>query len=304
MTYKTSPKIINKVLMLKSTLFVILILFLGNKSIAQAIKVIPQTGHYDAIQSLEFSPDGKLLLSIDVNHKFIIWDLRSGGILHNLREKTGRFSKDGNYVYIDEKILDLRDASTTQGNENIQASDKVTYLQLNKHETIAWNNEEFKSQLRFYSHNRLIQKINPAYLDFLFTDVAFNTNYTFISCEDGRIYVVNNISKKVIKKLSTINIQLTSLAMTPDGNYLAVGNEFGGIDIWNAQSFKIERKLKGKDLNITRAHLWAEKNELFWSTKQGSLNKLALDQTELDILSQNITKSSLPILTFTIDQKK
>lgn len=64
------------------------------------IEVILQSGHYDDIQALAFSPDGKHLASAGADSKVTVWDLTTGKIFRELKgHKKGitslAFSRDG-----------------------------------------------------------------------------------------------------------------------------------------------------------------------------------------------------------------
>jgi len=60
-------------------------------------------GHYGGVDSLSFSPDGRLLATSGRDHAIKLWDLHSGEALHEIEAHdkpilTLAFSPDGRYL--------------------------------------------------------------------------------------------------------------------------------------------------------------------------------------------------------------
>ncbi|MCD6556251.1 MAG: caspase family protein [Bacteroidales bacterium] len=69
------------------SIYIILFLFLFQNLYAQKLSV--QTGHSSTILDLEYSPDGKYLVSSGMDNKIILWDLRSSKQMNMLSGHNG-----------------------------------------------------------------------------------------------------------------------------------------------------------------------------------------------------------------------
>ncbi len=67
-------------------------------------KTILLRGHADLVNAVDFSPDGKLLVTAGRDHDVIVWDASSGKIVHRFPEAQSasvadaRFSPDGRWI--------------------------------------------------------------------------------------------------------------------------------------------------------------------------------------------------------------
>lgn len=94
--------------------YLTLLLFIGTSLFAASflsaqspVEIVIQTGHYDEIQALAFSPDGKYLASGGKDGKVIIWDLTTGKLFREMKAHGDKgvtgvttviFSNDGKRV--------------------------------------------------------------------------------------------------------------------------------------------------------------------------------------------------------------
>src|SRR5438067_2900 len=101
--------------LVRLTICLLLILLAAELSTAQKPELVVQTGHSNSVNSVAFSPDGKILASGSVYNTVKLWDVTTGAELRTLDSgnvTSVTFSPDGKTLAIGSFELDLWDVAT------------------------------------------------------------------------------------------------------------------------------------------------------------------------------------------------
>jgi len=186
----------------------------------QKPQLVIQSGHFDAVASVIFSPDGKTLASISSDGTIRLWDTSNG---RELRAITTSFHGNIN-----------------PGEPIAFSPDGQTIASCNHNGVELWNVIDGKKMETIPDES----SANTSYL----CTVKFNPNGKEIAFSTNRdIKIWNLESKKVVKILTGHTQWVTSITYSNNGELLAsgcetpTGNEESTIILWR---IKTEEKLK------------------------------------------------------------
>ena len=157
-------------------------------------------GHNGAINSLAFSPDGKLLISTSDDTTLIMWDVLTGKDVRTFKKHTDAvnsavFLPDGKLV--------------------LSASTDTTIL--------LWNIETGRAIRTFSGHTGPVWKVA----------VSADGRYALSASTDGTLIYWELSSGKQIRTLVGHNSIVWSAALSPDGKWAASGSDDKSIMIWD-----------------------------------------------------------------------
>ncbi len=220
------------------SIYIILFLFLFQNLYAQKLSV--QTGHSSTILDLEYSPDGKYLISSGTDNKIILWDLRSS-------KQMNMFSGHNGPV------------------------NSITFHPTKK--IIASAGDDKTVRLWEYPSGKLLETFD--FFTHKVKAVDFNSDGTELACASDSIYIINlkdktykTIDKKAKKLFYTVTY-------SNHNKYIA----FGGrkerkLYIFNITKGKIVKSSKNHSNNIV-----FDKNDkyLYSAGNKGNIRRVSIN---------------------------
>lgn len=209
------------------------------------------TGHLDNVRSIDFSPDGKTLVSGSNDNTIKLWDLTDGHTINTFNGHTDdvrsvSFSPDGNSIVSgsdDNKIMiwrtnDSRLIRTISGHKSLVLSVSISPDGL----TIASGSGDNTAKLwRFYNGELISSFDNPSMVVSLKFDPS--GNIIALGGNDGIIKLWN--IKGGYKTISGHIGKIFSLAFSPDGKTIASSSADKTIKLWNVSDGRLISTLIG-----------------------------------------------------------
>ncbi len=202
------------------------------------------TGHTGMVSSIAISPDGKTLATGSKDQTVILWDIVTLRRLPSLEGHTDSvsslaFSLDGKTLAIGSRdgTVDLWDIATRRELATYQTG-VVTSLSFSRDGTT----------LAVGGGDTTVKLLNTASLPMLSTEsleqgvsatsLAFSSDGTTVAVgADGKVKVLNIKGGDKVTLPSDMGTTY-SVAVSPDGKYLAAGGQDGGVKLWDATSHK------------------------------------------------------------------
>ena len=202
------------------------------------------SGHSSWVNSVAFSPDGKILASGSDDYRVKLWDIESKSEIanlsgHNSYVRSVAFSSDGKYLASGSndykvKLWDIESKSeikTLSGHSNyvysVAFSPDGKILAFGSGDKIIklWDIESKSEIATLSGHN-----------DYVYS-VAFSPDGKYLASGSGdKIIKLWDIeSKKEIATLSGHEKGIRGLAFSPDGKILASGSLDGSVRIWDIE---------------------------------------------------------------------
>ncbi len=241
----------------------------------------PPADHNGSVEGLAFSPDGKVLASVYKNSKIILWDVNAHQSIRSFtgEGETGGFGMMLGFVFSpDGKSLAtkangmapvLRDVATGQSIEverELSRSDGMALSSDGK--LLAYGKcEELDSRSRCSQYKIALWDVDThqlvgqplsfrvgaaAPLGLLFSPddktLAVMSSGTTGS---GKIELFNVDTRQPIESPAGGVVQFSSMAFSPDGNFMALGRIGGVISIWNVKLHEVVSELKGETSVVT-----------------------------------------------------
>jgi WD40 repeat protein len=225
------------------------------------VVVLELGGHMDFVSSVLFSPDGRNVVSSSLDRTIRIWEVESGGLLDTIRTDLldMAISLDGHELTSVSGVGEVRTWNLETGDQvsvighaagfpevvlSADFSEDATRLAVG---TLDGNVEVWNMEL-----GEQIRTIPTT----LRTGNRTGTVYTLTMTPDGDGLLAINNEDHVIHKwdiglaISIASIEgyassVTSLAFDPNSSLLAVGHFNGPVRIWDAESRRLLRILRG-----------------------------------------------------------
>ncbi len=198
-------------------------------------------GHDGQINSIEFSHDGKFLLSAGDDHSIKIWDVSSGLLVRTFRGHSGEvlscaFSLDGSRILSTSKDKTMKVWETASGKVLDTFEDDASDCSFSPDGKYFLSiGKDNKGRLReghngqntreFDSPQKTIRKC------------VFSPDGRFIITVNDLICLWDYATGQFLRSLGKSNIWQEDCAVSPDGRLIAVACT-SGLDIWNVDTGK------------------------------------------------------------------
>jgi len=314
----------------------LLALVLAGAAQAQRAELVVQTGHAESVRSLAFSSDGRLLASVGNDNTILIWNLESGQEIrtfkgHNTAVTAVAFSSNGKLLatvshaeYLI-KIWDIeaarevwssgiqrKNVSRFSGNQKhlISFSPDGTYLAVGKSEDEDSDGPPKPPPIPLAPLNR---DLNEAPEQYEKRRKEYETAAKRRREEEERrkytidIWNVNDGQKA--KELSGHADHVRFVAFSKGGKNLLSGSDDKTIKIWDVESEKVIRELKGLTRRITHLTL-SQSDKLLACILEGEWGSSRRENDEIRIWDtgtgqelQTFNVKDAETVTFSSDEK-
>jgi WD40 repeat protein len=216
-------------------------------------------GHRDSVQSLAFSPDGRMLISAGIDGRAIIWDATARRRIHLLASPIGlsrltvavAFSSDSRTAAVSfdigragavlvwdgvtgESVSLARDGTDTRVFSLAFSSDGRTLAVGERGETTLWDTT---------SHKQVATFAGGGHID----AVAFlDEDRTLVTAgSDGMLRLWDVATKKATSEINASVAPIYSVALSPNGETLATASADSTIRLWGTTTWQETGWLKG-----------------------------------------------------------
>ncbi|MCP4398358.1 MAG: hypothetical protein GY801_13810 [bacterium] len=221
---------------------------------AQKPELVVQIGHTDNVNTVAFSPDGRMLASGSADHTIKLWEVQTGQELRTLAGhddivESVAFSPDGQTLASGshDNTIKLWDIQTGQnlrtltGHNNrvysvVFSPDGQTLASGSDDNTIKlWDIRTRKELHTLIGHDSVVSSVAFSPDGQMLASGSFDTTITLWEVQTGRI----------LRTLTRRSHEVTSVAFSPDGQMLASGSADDTITLWDVQTGQALRTMIG-----------------------------------------------------------
>lgn len=200
---------------------------------AQEIRLGVPLGHTNAIYGIQYSPDGKLILTSSGDYTAKIWCAQDGKLLYSINGEgsmTAKFSRDGKQIITCDGTIKCWE--TLSGNRTdsiglqlVEGYDKFWMITSDDRFIILSNklNEIiFVETATGNVYKRILMQFNSQ-IECL--DITKDNKYIAIAGEkDSMVYIWDTSEDSIIAELRGQNGEITSLKFSPSGNEILIAS--------------------------------------------------------------------------------
>ena len=230
------------------------------KAYGQELTLTINLAHSFDVSSVEYSPDGKYLVSGSPGQGVKIWEVSTGKLIRTLQSDTSfvftvSVSPNGKYIASgrDDGSIKIWDASSgrlfktlyghSDGINTINYSPDGKYLASGSADKSIkiWDASSGRLFKTLHSHSDGINTIN------------YSPDGKFLASgsADKSIKIWDTSSGRLFKTLYSHSDGINTINYSPDGKFLASGSADKSIKIWDITSGKLLRTIQGHDYSIS-----------------------------------------------------
>lgn len=202
--------------------------------------------HKQTIYSVAWSPDNNTLVSMSANNKICFWNIEEKRLIieisHTDEVFSASFSPNNDFVVIGSKdrkikIIELKDYSEVYNKScHLRGIDSIIWLE---QDIIISGSADADIKFWNFKDNNLessgeIRRLNGSIHNLLFLK---DKKLLIAACADGKIKVINNITKKIIGEIQAHNDEITSISIDHEGKIIASMSRDGSVSFWKNGSW-------------------------------------------------------------------
>ena len=239
--------------------------FVVSISFAQTPELVLPVGHTDQVSSVQFSPDGKYVVSTSSDKTAKIWAVSSGKLLHSLEGHAGvisaLFSPDGKYIVtVSQSYFGIAPAKiweTNSGKLLHSIEGTVNTAQFSPDgKYIVTADEDGTAKIWEINSGKLLRTLQVH--EDAVNSAQFSPDGNFIVTASGfmgdrtvKIWKTN--SGQLIHSLERISDDLPKAEFSPDGKYIIITARAKTAQIWEANSGRMLHSLEGHSGEVQSA---------------------------------------------------
>lgn len=253
-------------------------------------------GHQQRVYSVEFSRDGKYIVSGSGDHNLKVWNFEEKREEFTLRGHTGAvssvsFSRDGKYIVSGSwdnikvwSVLEKQEEFTLIGHEN-----KVTSVRFSNQTNLIVSGSE-DNNIKVWSFlNRKLEFTLTGHTNGVFS-VGFSEDDRFIvsGSKDNNVIVWNTLEKRQEYTFIGHENCVYSARFSREGHYIVSGSSDKNIKVWNFIEKREEFTFRGHTNSVYSVEFSADskfivsgsedKNIIVWNVKDKHIG-LSLSET-------------------------
>ncbi len=239
-------------------ILLLVVVFLQVFATAQAnetsLRIVPQVGHNERVNSASFSPDGKLIVTGSLDESAKVWDVLTGKLLltlsgHRNPTTSASFSGDGKRIVTGglfgntAKVWDVRtgkDLLTLTGHtdsvysSSFSADGKRIVTGSFDMTAIVWDAETGRELMTLAGHTKAVYSAS----------FSADGKRILTSSEDKTAKIWDPMTGKVLRTLAGHTVEVNSASFSPDGKQIVTAS-WRTAKVWDAISGKAVRTLAG-----------------------------------------------------------
>jgi WD40 repeat protein len=246
--------------------------FGGQNAVIKVSSKPPFISHISTINAIDFSRDGKLLISGSSDNNIKLWDVETSTLIKTFSEhvtatRDVKFTPDGmsaisaenSYiVYWRNAVVGPIGRLAFYGHTGTvysvdMSADMNTIISGSQDRTIkVWNAGNGDLIKSINAHNGIIYQ------------VEFNSaNNQFASCSiDSTIKIWDSNTYELITTLKSTRGELRSISYHSSGNYIASSGSSSLIDIWDISNGEVFRTLEGHTNSVRKVMFSRSRNKI------------------------------------------
>ncbi|MBW4511122.1 MAG: myosin kinase [Scytonematopsis contorta HA4267-MV1] len=273
-------------------------------------------GHLDSVNSVSFSPDGKVIASASDDKMLKLWDATSGKAIKALdvysqNVRSVSFSKDGKVIATASFAFDSRIKlwnSTSNNSKAIKILDgyskNVSRVSLSPDgKVIASASHHDKTvKLLDVASGKLIKTLNGHSEGVNSLNFSPNGKVIASASEDKTVKLWDVGSGKLIKTLNGYSSGLYTVSFSPDGKVIASASGESTVKLWDVGSGKLTKTFNGHSKRVTSVS-FSPSSTVIASASEDSTVKLWDASTGKLIKTLNGHSKSVNSVSFSPDGK-